>query len=75
MRSRLRAGKIGSNRSGLDLTPRRERVVLAHAGSARVAYNCAPARVMAVMDQRAAERADRAGGEAHRPGTAFVGET
>ncbi|WP_247658485.1 IS607 family element RNA-guided endonuclease TnpB [Micromonospora sp. U56] len=43
-------------RYALDLTPRQERAVLAHAGAARVAHNWALARVKAVMDQRAAER-------------------
>ncbi|MGW5669398.1 IS607 family element RNA-guided endonuclease TnpB [Micromonospora sp. NPDC003776] len=43
-------------RFALDLTPLQERLVLAHAGAARVAYNWALARVKAVMDQRAAER-------------------
>ncbi|MGC5021789.1 IS607 family element RNA-guided endonuclease TnpB [Micromonospora sp. DT47] len=43
-------------RFALDLTPRQERVVLAHAGAARVAHNWALARVTAVVDQRAAER-------------------
>jgi IS605 OrfB family transposase len=43
-------------RYALDLTPRQERLVAAHAGAARFAYNWAPARVKAVLDQRAAER-------------------
>lgn len=43
-------------RFALDLTPRQQRAVLAHAGAARVAYNWSLARVKAVMDQRAAER-------------------
>ncbi|WP_218104916.1 IS607 family element RNA-guided endonuclease TnpB [Micromonospora mirobrigensis] len=43
-------------RFALDLNPRQERAVLAHAGAARVAHNWALARVKAVMDQRAAER-------------------
>lgn len=43
-------------RFALDLTPRQERAVLAHAGAARVAHNRALARVKAVMGQRAAER-------------------
>ncbi|WP_406081488.1 IS607 family element RNA-guided endonuclease TnpB [Micromonospora sp. NBC_00858] len=43
-------------RFALDLTPARERDVLAHAGAARVVHNWALARVKAVMDQRAAER-------------------
>ncbi|MEU8301618.1 IS607 family element RNA-guided endonuclease TnpB [Micromonospora sp. NPDC048909] len=43
-------------RYALDLTPRQERAVLAHAGAARVAHNWALARVKAVTDQRAAER-------------------
>lgn len=43
-------------RFALDLTPRQERAVLAHAGAARVAYNWSLARVKAVMDQRAAEK-------------------
>ena len=47
---------VQSYRFALDLTPRQERVVLAHAGAARVAHNWALARVKAVMDQRAAER-------------------
>jgi IS605 OrfB family transposase len=47
---------IQAYRFALDLTPGQERVVLAHAGAARVAHNWALARVKAVMDQRAAER-------------------
>jgi IS605 OrfB family transposase len=47
---------IQAYRFALDLTPRRERAVLAHAGAARVAHNWALARVKAVMSQRAAER-------------------
>ncbi|MFE9204259.1 IS607 family element RNA-guided endonuclease TnpB [Micromonospora sp. NPDC007230] len=47
---------IQAYRFALDLTPLQERVVLAHAGAARVAYNWGLARVKAVMDQRAAER-------------------
>ncbi|MEV6692608.1 IS607 family element RNA-guided endonuclease TnpB [Micromonospora sp. NPDC051196] len=47
---------IQAYRFALDLTPRQERAVLAHAGAARVAHNWALARVKAVMDQRAAER-------------------
>ncbi|WP_220090867.1 helix-turn-helix domain-containing protein [Micromonospora noduli] len=43
-------------RFALDLSPRQERAVLAHAGAARVAHNWALARVKAVMSQRAAER-------------------
>ncbi|MGW5666399.1 IS607 family element RNA-guided endonuclease TnpB [Micromonospora sp. NPDC003776] len=43
-------------RFALDLTPRQQRSVLAHAGAARVAHNWALARVKAVWDQRAAER-------------------
>ncbi|MET7395949.1 IS607 family element RNA-guided endonuclease TnpB [Dactylosporangium sp. NPDC005572] len=43
-------------RFALDLTAVQERVVLAHAGAARVAHNWALARVKAVMDQRTAER-------------------
>ncbi|MEU5942928.1 helix-turn-helix domain-containing protein, partial [Micromonospora sp. NPDC047548] len=39
-------------RFALDLTPRQQRSVLAHAGAARVAHNWALARVMAVGDQR-----------------------
>lgn len=47
---------IQAYRFALDLTPRQERDVLAHAGAARVAHNWALARVKAVMDQRTAER-------------------
>lgn len=47
---------IKAYRFALDLTPAQQRVVLAHAGAARVAYNWALARVKAVTDQRAAER-------------------
>ncbi|GAA0370419.1 IS607 family element RNA-guided endonuclease TnpB [Micromonospora gifhornensis] len=47
---------IQAYRFALDLTPRQERAVSAHAGAARVAHNWALARVKAVMDQRAAER-------------------
>ncbi|MFU8854440.1 IS607 family element RNA-guided endonuclease TnpB [Micromonospora sp. SL1-18] len=47
---------IQAYRFALDLTAAQERVVLAHAGAARVAYNWALARVKAVMDQRGAER-------------------
>lgn len=47
---------IQAYRFALDLTPRQERDVLAHAGAARVAHNWALARVKAVMDQRSAER-------------------
>jgi putative transposase len=47
---------IQAYRFALDLTPAQERMVLAHAGAARVAYNWALARVKAVMDQRTAER-------------------
>jgi len=47
---------IQAYRFALDLTPTQERMVLAHAGAARVAHNWALARVKAVMDQRAAER-------------------
>jgi transposase len=38
------------------LTPAQQRLVAAHAGAARFAYNWALARVKAVLDQRAAER-------------------
>ncbi|WP_161557989.1 helix-turn-helix domain-containing protein, partial [Micromonospora sicca] len=51
-----RLGVVQAYRFALDLTPRQERVVLAHAGAARVAHNWALARVRVVMDQRAAER-------------------
>ncbi len=47
---------IQAYRYALDLTPVQERAVLAHAGAARVAHNWALARVVAVMNQRAAER-------------------
>ncbi|MEO3777987.1 IS607 family element RNA-guided endonuclease TnpB [Micromonospora sp. B11E3] len=47
---------VQAYRFALDLTAGQERMVLAHAGAARVAYNWALARVKAVMDQRAAER-------------------
>ncbi|GAA4253051.1 IS607 family element RNA-guided endonuclease TnpB [Dactylosporangium darangshiense] len=47
---------IQAYRFALDLTPAQARMVLAHAGAARVAHNWALARVRAVMDQRAAER-------------------
>ncbi|GGM53636.1 transposase [Micromonospora sonchi] len=47
---------IQAYRYALDLTPAQERAVLAHAGAARVAHNWALARVVAVMNQRAAER-------------------
>ena len=53
---RERLSVVQAYRFALDLTPRQERVVLAHAGAARVAHNWALARVKAVMDQRAAER-------------------
>ncbi|WP_207784043.1 helix-turn-helix domain-containing protein, partial [Micromonospora globispora] len=53
---RERLSVMQSYRFALDLTPRQERVVLAHAGAARVAHNWALAWVKAVMDQRAAER-------------------
>ncbi|PWR13987.1 transposase [Micromonospora acroterricola] len=43
-------------RYALDLTLRQERVVLGHAGAARLAHNWALDRVRAVMGQRAAER-------------------
>ncbi|MBM0224282.1 transposase [Micromonospora sicca] len=49
-------GVVQAYRFALDLTPRQERAVLAHAGAARVAHNWALARVKAVMDQRAVER-------------------
>ncbi|WP_221623132.1 helix-turn-helix domain-containing protein, partial [Micromonospora globispora] len=52
----VRLGVVQAYRFALDLTARQERVVLAHAGAARVAHNWALARVKAVMDQRAAER-------------------
>jgi IS605 OrfB family transposase len=48
---------IQAYRFALDLTPTQERAILSHAGAARVAHNWALARVKAVMDQRAAERA------------------
>jgi putative transposase len=47
---------IQAYRFALDLTPTQQRMVLAHAGAARVAHNWALTRVKAVMDQRAAER-------------------
>ncbi|GIJ25884.1 transposase [Micromonospora qiuiae] len=47
---------IQAYRYALDLTPAQERAALAHAGAARVAHNWALARVVAVMNQRAAER-------------------
>ncbi|WP_405431011.1 IS607 family element RNA-guided endonuclease TnpB [Micromonospora sp. NBC_00617] len=47
---------VQAYRFALDLAPRQERAVLAHAGAARVAHNWALARVRAVLDQRAAER-------------------
>jgi IS605 OrfB family transposase len=47
---------IQAYRYALDLTPTQQRMVLAHAGAARVAHNWALARVKAVMDQRTAER-------------------
>ncbi|WP_271190474.1 IS607 family element RNA-guided endonuclease TnpB, partial [Dactylosporangium matsuzakiense] len=47
---------IQAYRFALDLTPRQERSVLAHAGAAWVAHNWALAKVKAVLDQRAAER-------------------
>ncbi|MCY1144213.1 IS607 family element RNA-guided endonuclease TnpB [Actinoplanes sp. Pm04-4] len=47
---------IQAYRFALDLTCVQERVVLAHAGAARVAHNWALAKVKAVMDQRTAER-------------------
>ncbi|MEU0550641.1 IS607 family element RNA-guided endonuclease TnpB [Micromonospora sp. NPDC005979] len=47
---------IQAYRFALDLSPGRERDVLAHAGAARVAHNWALAKVKAVMDQRTAER-------------------
>ncbi|WP_446218749.1 IS607 family element RNA-guided endonuclease TnpB [Micromonospora sp. IBHARD004] len=53
---RERLSVVQAYRFALDLTPRQERAVLAHAGAARVAHNWALARVKAVMDQRAAER-------------------
>ncbi|WP_245718776.1 IS607 family element RNA-guided endonuclease TnpB [Micromonospora rhizosphaerae] len=56
MAHRERVSVVQAYRFALDLTPRQERVVLAHAGAARLAHNWALARVKAVMDQRAAER-------------------
>jgi putative transposase len=47
---------VQAYRFALDLSPAQERVVLAHAGAARVAFNWGLARVRAVLDQRAAER-------------------
>jgi putative transposase len=47
---------IQAYRFALDLTATEQRMVLAHAGAARVAHNWALARVKAVMNQRAAER-------------------
>src|SRR5258706_11257248 len=47
---------VQAYRFALDLTPRQERALLAHAGAARKAYNWALARVKAVLDQREAER-------------------
>jgi IS605 OrfB family transposase len=47
---------IQAFRFALDVTAAQERAVLAHAGAARVAHNWALARVMAVMNQRSAER-------------------
>ncbi|MFI7213307.1 IS607 family element RNA-guided endonuclease TnpB [Micromonospora maritima] len=47
---------IQAYRFALDLNRGQERVVLAHAGAARVAHNWALAKVKAVMDQRSAER-------------------
>jgi IS605 OrfB family transposase len=47
---------IQAYRFALDLTPRQERDVYAHAGAARVAHNWALTRVKAVMSQRTAER-------------------
>jgi putative transposase len=47
---------IQAYRFTLDLAPRQERAVLAHAGAARVAHKWALAQVKAVMDQRTAER-------------------
>ena len=47
---------IQAYRFALDLTPAQQRMVLAHAGAARVAHNWALARVTAVMEQRTAER-------------------
>lgn len=47
---------IQAYRFALDLTPTQERMVLAHAGAARVAHNWALARVKAAMNQRTAER-------------------
>ena len=43
---------IQAYRFALDLTATQQRMVLAHAGAARVAHNWALARVKAVMDQR-----------------------
>jgi len=47
---------VRAYRFALDLTPTQQRMVLAHAGAARVAHNWALAKVKAVMDQRVAER-------------------
>jgi IS605 OrfB family transposase len=47
---------VQAYRYALDLTPTQQRVVLAHAGAARFAFNWALAQVKAVLDQRAAER-------------------
>ncbi|MDF5757712.1 RNA-guided endonuclease TnpB family protein [Spongiactinospora sp. TRM90649] len=63
---------IQAYRFALDLTPGQERDVLAHAGAARVAHNWALARVMAVMDQRAAERTYRWRKAANRLGRAHA---
>jgi transposase len=47
---------VQAYRYALDLTPGQQRLVVAHAGAARFAYNWALARVTAVLEQRAAER-------------------
>jgi IS605 OrfB family transposase len=62
---------IQAYRFALDLTPAQERVVLAHAGAARVAHNWALAPVKAVMDQRAAERTYGVPGEQLTPAVSW----
>ncbi|MEV0129229.1 IS607 family element RNA-guided endonuclease TnpB [Dactylosporangium sp. NPDC050688] len=47
---------VQAYRFALDLNPGQERVLLAHAGAARMAYNWSLVRVKAVLDQRTAER-------------------
>ncbi|HZE33269.1 MAG TPA: helix-turn-helix domain-containing protein, partial [Actinoallomurus sp.] len=47
---------IQAYRFALDPTPRQVRVLLRHAGAARLAYNWGLARIKANLDQRAAER-------------------